>query len=225
MSKINILLAHDDFYIVDKPANHSFHSEQGAGFFATCSDQLSEQLYPVHRLDKVTSGILVLARNSVAARRFGEMFENKRDEKAIEKYYVAISDQKPKKKQGWVKGDMAKSRRGTYKLLKSNDNPAVTRFYSNSIRPGIRAYLLRPYSGKTHQLRVAMKSLSAPILGDMHYGGTASDRTYLHAFAINFDWRGERIALTCKPTFGEQFSTSDLNEQLLLWQHPHELDW
>jgi tRNA pseudouridine32 synthase/23S rRNA pseudouridine746 synthase len=54
-------------------------------------------------------------------------------------------------------------------LARSTQNPAVTRFASAAVpgrRPGLRAYLLKPETGRTHQLRVAMKSLGAPILGD-----------------------------------------------------------
>ena len=47
--------------------------------------------------------------------------------------------------------------------------------------------MLKPHTGKTHQLRVAMKSLGAPILGDTRYGGEQADRTYLHAWALEFN--------------------------------------
>jgi tRNA pseudouridine32 synthase/23S rRNA pseudouridine746 synthase len=110
---LKIVFTHNDFYILEKPAGLSFHSEDGPGFVVVAEQQLSEKLFAVHRLDKVTSGLIILARNKVAAASFTTLFT----EHAIKKFYLAISDAKPKKKQGWVKGDMAKSRRGMFKLL------------------------------------------------------------------------------------------------------------
>ena len=170
---LKVQYTHDDFYIINKPHGLNFHSEEGPGFVVLAEQQLNEKLFAVHRLDKVTSGLIILARSKAAAAEFTQLFT----QHAINKFYLAVSDTKPKKKQGWVKGDMAKSRRGTYKLLNSQSNPAITRFYSFSFKSGFRAYLLKPYSGKTHQLRVALKSIGAAILGDAGYSGSAADRT------------------------------------------------
>ena len=193
---LNVVCEHADFYVVEKPAELSFHSEDGPGFVVLAERQFNEKLYAVHRLDKVTSGLIILARNKSAAATFTELFA----QHSIDKFYLAITDSKPKKKQGWVKGDMAKSRRGTYKLLASNLNPAITRFYSISFKAGFRAFILKPFSGKTHQLRVALKSIGSPILGDIAYSGTASDRTYLHAYALSFTWQGENLQFTLLPS-------------------------
>lgn len=223
MSKISILLTHDDFYLIEKPPGANFHSETEMGFFASFEAQQGEKLYPVHRLDKVTSGILIVARNGDAAAHFSQLFADKTNQMA--KFYLAISDRKPNKKQGWIKGDMDKSRRGSYKLLKSRNNPAITRFYSNATIPGKRTFLLKAVTGKTHQLRVAMKSISAPILGDSLYSGTTADRVYLHAYAVKFDWYGEVIELVCTPSIGveyQQLSETQLPEN---WQLPWLLEW
>ena len=200
---LNVVCEHADFYVVEKPAELSFHSEDGPGFVVLAERQFNEKLYAVHRLDKVTSGLIILARNKSAAATFTELFA----QHSIDKFYLAITDSKPKKKQGWVKGDMAKSRRGTYKLLASNLNPAITRFYSTSFKAGFRAFILKPFSGKTHQLRVALKSIGSPILGDIAYSGKASDRTYLHAYALSFTWKGENLQFTLLPSNGDAFLT------------------
>ncbi|RZM83982.1 TIGR01621 family pseudouridine synthase [Pseudoalteromonas rubra] len=221
MAPFEVIASHPDFVVAHKPAGVSFHSEQESGFVALLAEQLGEQLYPVHRLDKVTSGLLVLARSSDAAARLTERFTSR----AVDKFYLALIDNKPKKKQGWVKGDMAKSRRGTYKLLTSQDNPAVTRFYSASIAPGLRACLLKPYSGKTHQLRVALKSLSAPILGDVSYGGSEADRVYLHAYCLSFEWDNERMTFYALPQGGARFAELADTEVMQSWAKPRELEW
>ncbi|MDA8622456.1 TIGR01621 family pseudouridine synthase, partial [Psychrosphaera sp.] len=186
--KIDVAFTHSDFYIVIKPANINFHDEGevGQGFFNRCVKHFNEELFPVHRLDKVTSGLLILARNNRAAIWFQKAFS----ERTINKYYLAVSNMKPKKKQGAIIGDMEKARRSQWKLVKTKHNPAVTRFFSftNPESIGVRLYLLKPESGKTHQLRVALKSLSAPILGDQLYGGEVSDRVYLHSARLDFNY-------------------------------------
>ncbi|MEO2265903.1 TIGR01621 family pseudouridine synthase [Pseudoalteromonas pernae] len=221
MSLLQVIAQQDDFVVVNKPAGLNFHSEDGeAGLVALAAEQLGQDFYPVHRLDKVTSGLVVLPTRSDVAAQFTEMFTSR----AINKFYLALSDAKPKKKQGWVKGDMDKARRGAYKLLKSNDNPAVTRFYSYSLAPKVRGFVLKPYSGKTHQLRVAMKSLSAPILGDSLYSGSAADRTYLHAYALEFQYKQQRFQF-CAGNF--QGEMSPFFEQLTheIGNQPWQLDW
>jgi tRNA pseudouridine32 synthase / 23S rRNA pseudouridine746 synthase len=194
---------HNDFFVFYKPAGASFHSEDGAGFFATLAAQYpDETLFPVHRLDKITSGLLLVARNKPAAKQLGELFESH----AIKKTYIAISDQKPSKKQGTIAGDMQRTRDGNWKLLHSKTNPAITRFTSHSLAPNLRLFVLQPQTGRTHQLRVMMKSLGSPIIGDTRYGGAVADRGYLHAQRLQFDWNGEAIDIHAAPENGELFN-------------------
>ncbi|SIS64592.1 tRNA pseudouridine32 synthase / 23S rRNA pseudouridine746 synthase [Thalassolituus maritimus] len=171
--------------VLDKPAGQSFHSEDGEpGFFAAAEAALGQKLWPVHRLDKVTSGLVLVATSTESAAFLSQQFA----ERTTSKYYLALSRQRPKKKQGIIKGDMGKARNGSYRLLRTLDNPAITRFWSRfDTSGGERLFLLKPHTGKTHQLRVAMKSLGAPILGDTRYGGDQADRTYLHAWALEFN--------------------------------------
>lgn len=218
---LKVVHSHSDFYILAKPAGLNFHSEDAAGFVVLAEQQLHEKLFAVHRLDKVTSGLLILARNKLAAAKFTQMFT----EHTINKFYLAISDAKPKKKQGWIKGDMAKSRRGTFKLLTTTANPAISRFYSVSYKPGFRGYILKPYSGKTHQLRVALKSIGAPILGDTSYAGAHSARTYLHAFALDFLWNEQQIQFTLLPDNGDEFTQLIKHQDFQAWKTPWQLDW
>jgi tRNA pseudouridine32 synthase/23S rRNA pseudouridine746 synthase len=218
---LNVVCKHADFYIIEKPAELSFHSEDGPGFVVLAERQVNEKLYAVHRLDKVTSGLIILARNKDAAADLTALFT----QHAIDKFYLAITDSKPKKKQGWVKGDMVKSRRGTYKLLVSKLNPAITRFYSISFKPGFRAFILKPFSGKTHQLRVALKSIGAPILGDIAYTGTQSNRTYLHAYALSFNWKGEHLQYMQLPSNDDEFMALVQHENFQAWRSPWQLDW
>lgn len=62
---------------------------------------------------------------------------------------------------------------------------------------------MQPKTGKTHQLRVAMKSLGSPILGDNLYSGNQSDRVYLHAYQIEFDYQNEHFCVQALPESGQ----------------------
>ena len=162
----------------------------------------------LNRLDEVTSGIMMFARNEDTAQDLSAAFAESR----IFKNYIALSDRKPKKKQGTIRGDMAKGRRGSWKLLHTTDNPAVTKFTSigvPGIRPGLRMFIVKPVTGRTHQIRVAMKSLGAPILGDVRYADKIAaeqeDRTYLHAAAMSFMLGGKEVNIICQPTVGATF--------------------
>ncbi|MGQ0286156.1 TIGR01621 family pseudouridine synthase [Pasteurellaceae bacterium 22721_9_1] len=211
---IEIIYQHSDFIIINKPAGLSVHKDDGQkGLTQLVAEQLQlPQVWLVHRLDKATSGLLILALNAQSAANFGVMFEQHQ----IKKTYLALSMQKPKKKQGLIIGDMEKSRRGAWKLCQSRENPAITRFYSISCEPNLRLFVLKPQTGKTHQLRVAMKSLGSPILGDALYGGNVEniDRTYLHAYALTFNYRNEPLHIICPAKCGEFFNKNTVQQQI-----------
>lgn len=217
----DILFEHDDFIVVDKAAGVNFHSEEGeAGLVVQVQHALEKALYPVHRLDKMTSGLVIFALNKATAQVFQDLFERR----AIEKYYVAIANDKPKKKQGWVKGDMQSARRGSWKLSQSMQNPAITQFISAVTQPKERWFLLKPHTGKTHQLRVALKSLGAPICGDVRYAkvelAQVEDRGYLHAYALRFELNGDAFQFVQPPKSGVRFTSELAQAQLQAWQAP-----
>lgn len=220
---VRIIYENDRFLLAVKEAGVNFHSEEEAGFVVQVSQQLGIPLFPVHRLDKMTSGLVILAKNSETAAQFGKMFEARE----IEKYYLAISMRKPKKKQGWVKGDMASARRGDYKLLTTMINPAITQFVSCALCTHERGFLIKPHTGKTHQIRVALKSLGSPIAGDERYAqadeARKEERGYLHAYALRFRLNDEEFSFVSPPDEGERFVSSECKEQLDAWSNPWEL--
>jgi len=220
---LEIVYENEQFILFNKPAGLSFHSEDGEGFVVLAQKQTGLKLYSVHRLDKMTSGLLMLAKSSEDAHIITKLFENRE----IQKFYLAISTRKPKKKQGWVKGDMGPSRRGAYKLLETKDNQAITQFISVALRPHERAFLLKPHTGKTHQIRVALKSLGSPIAGDMRYAAVEDakreERGYLHAYALKFTLKNKNFSFVCLPTHGERFLSTVCKGQLALYSKPWEL--
>lgn len=196
----------EDFIVINKFPNVSFHSEHNEiGLFQKLKDDFKCRLYAVHRLDKITSGIIVVAKSSKAASALSELFCSGK----VCKYYIALSDKKPKKRKGLVSGDMIKSRNGQWKLTRTYNNPAVTRFSSFKYEDKY-LFLLKPESGKTHQIRVAMKSLSSPILGDVLYHGTPSDRGYLHSFKLAFSYNEKKFEYEKYPNMGIFFNDKQI---------------
>ena len=104
--KLDIVYQADDFIIIYKPCGLSVHKDQSEiGLTTLLAEQLDmPQVWLVHRLDKVTSGLLILALNAESAAEFFRLFSAH----YVQKTYLALSNQKPKKKQGLIIGDMQK---------------------------------------------------------------------------------------------------------------------
>ncbi len=208
-----------DFLVIDKAPGVSVHRDHEVlGLVAqVAAEQQCAQLFLVHRLDRMTSGLLLLAKSAASCAALAQQFA----EHNVEKMYLALSDRKPLKKQGSIRGDMQRARNGAWRLARSLENPALTNFYSRALRPGLRLFILQPRTGKTHQLRVAMKSIGAPILGDTRYGGSIAERGYLHACALRFDYRGTIFQFGELPQIGAKFCDpairTILQEELAKW--------
>ena len=225
MQAIEVLYQNSDFVLVDKPAGLNFHSEEEVGLVVLVKELLSlEELYPLHRLDKMTSGLVLFGKTKASAQIFGKMFENHE----VQKFYLAVSLRKPKKKQGWIKGDMKSGRRGSWMFAKTNDNPAITQFHSTALQTGERGFLVKPHTGKTHQIRVALKSIGSPIAGDLRYAQSdeakKEERGYLHAYALQFEFKGETYRFVQPPKEGERFLSDVFHDTLSQeWNRPWEL--
>ena len=224
MQPIPVLFENTDLIIVNKPIGIAMHdatneadvreniAENGEpekidGIVTRLKKQLAvTELHLCHRLDTGTSGCLCLAKNAAVAGEIGELFSSRR----VSKYYLALSDHKPKKKQGTIMGDMKNRRGGQRILLKTTENPAITQFFSSAAKPGTRGFIVKPHSGKTHQIRVALKSIGAPILGDTLYGGEASDRLYLHAWHLQLPLSSGELAVTAPFDTGEVINEADV---------------
>ncbi len=212
---------HEDFWVVNKPPGMSVQeSHHGPGVLAELKAKHGGAFFPVHRLDAGTSGLLLVARHATANSTLSQLFQARQ----VEKYYLALSSRKPDKKQGTIAGDMEKSRRGAWKLLHTRLQPAVTQFFSKGIG-GQRLFLLKPLTGKTHQIRVALKSIGAPILGDETYSGEPADRLYLHAYALGFDYQGQAYRFACLPQLSGAFGCFSDAEVIEWVQAPWDKPW
>jgi len=157
----------------------------------------------VHRLDKDTSGVLVLARHAAAAARLAAAFR----ERTTRKLYWAVTVGVPKLAQGRIDLALAKlpGRAGERVQPDEAGRRAVT-YYRVLEHVGKQAawLALMPETGRTHQLRVHCAAIGTPILGDGKYGGNAAflpgaplaPQLHLHARAITLPDGGRRLQLT-----------------------------
>ncbi|KIT15375.1 RluA family pseudouridine synthase [Jannaschia aquimarina] len=187
---IPIVWEDDHLLVVDKP--HGLLSVPGRGehlrdSLLTRLQEMRAEVLLCHRLDRDTSGIMVFALTKEAQRRMGRLFETKR----VKKRYVAR-----------VWGEVAEPR-GTVDLplivdwpnrpRQHVDNeagkPSVTDWERGAVEDGTTRMVLKPRTGRSHQLRVHMKEIGHPILGDPFYAeGPAGDfdRLMLHAEGLKF---------------------------------------
>jgi len=219
-----LLFENDDFIVINKQFNINFHSEDGDfGVVVAAEKALGYKLYSVHRLDKMTTGLLLLAKSSQVAAQLSSIFATHQ----IHKYYISISDKKPKKKQGLIKGGMEKSRRTMWKLTKQKNNLAITQFFSFSLDEGKRLFIIKPHTGKTHQIRVALKGIGSAICGDPLYADNLDDyaRGYLHAYQIIFSLNNKAFNFHVAPPSGRLFNNDAYRAVMQEIGELDKLDW
>ena len=211
----SLVSENEHFVVINKQPGINFHSEDGEfGVVVAVEKFLNIKLYSVHRLDKMTSGLLLLAKSSQVANGLSELFKAQQ----VQKYYLAIADKKPKKTQGLIKGGMDKSRRSMWKLTRNQDNLAITQFFSYALGEGKRLFIVKPKTGKTHQIRVALQSVGSAICGDPIYATETAhqyDRGYLHAYQIQFNYLGQDHQFSVMPESGVEFLSDACQQKLL----------
>ena len=191
----HILFIDAEAMVVDKPA--------GLGVTAGRDGRLSlenhldslrfgfqRQPSAVHRLDRDTSGCLLLARNPKAHRRFAAAFEAG----SVEKLYLAVLEGVPPDAAGTIDMALAKTstREGGWRIVPDPGGKAArTRWRTLAVAQGRALVALRPETGRTHQIRVhAAVGIGLPIVGDPVYG-RAGPAMLLHARAISLPRTGK----------------------------------
>lgn len=144
----------------------------------------------VHRLDRDTSGVLLLARNARAAARLAEAFRRKDTEKT----YLALVMGRPRPAKGRIEFALGRSAADPERVVSDAEGKPSATLYDTIETAGDRASVLRlnPLTGRTHQLRVhCAEGLGCPVVGDMRYGGErhglgdgVGEGMHLHAAAI-----------------------------------------
>jgi tRNA pseudouridine32 synthase/23S rRNA pseudouridine746 synthase/23S rRNA pseudouridine1911/1915/1917 synthase len=174
--------------IVDKPAGIPVHAGPGGGpnleqGFDALRFGLRHNPALAHRLDRDTSGCLVLGRHPKALRRLGALFSTGQ----VGKTYWAVVAGIPEAPEGRIDAPLKKETRGRKwrMVVDATGQSAVTEYRVLGAGGG-RAWLeLRPLTGRTHQIRVHCARLGCPVVGDPAYGGPSDSPLLLHARAIS----------------------------------------
>ncbi len=174
--------------VIDKPAGIPVHGGPGGGphlehWFPLLRFGLPHPPALAHRLDRDTSGCLVLGRHPKSLRRLGALFAEGR----VEKTYWALVAGMPREKSGRIETGLIKQSRGTTgwrMVVDPAGQHAVTDYRVLATKDGRSWLELRPRTGRTPQIRVHCAALGCPVVGDPAYGGPAGAPLHLLARGI-----------------------------------------
>jgi tRNA pseudouridine32 synthase / 23S rRNA pseudouridine746 synthase len=194
--------------VIDKPAGVPVHAGSGGGtnleqYFDALRFGLPQPPALAHRLDRDTSGCLVLGRHRKALARLGRLFAASQ----VEKVYWAVVQGRPPQTEGTVDLALRKRNevRGWWMEVDPAGQAARTDYRVLGEAPGLAWLECRPRTGRTHQIRVHCAALGCPVLGDPVYGGPASapegPPMHLHARAVTLPLYPNRppIVVTAAP--------------------------
>lgn len=182
-----ILYEDDDVIVVNKPSGLLTHAKGGLSDEPTVAEIIrpktsfatdTDRPGVVHRLDRDTSGLLIIAKNPESAAHLQRKFA----ERTAKKTYIAITDGKPKLNAAKIDLPIGRnpSAPSTFRI-DPNGKAAQTTYHVLAENDAQSLVELKPTTGRTHQLRVHLAHLNAPILGDRVYGKSSDCRMMLHA--------------------------------------------
>ena len=185
-----------DLLVVEKPAGVVVHPARGhrtgtlaqalAGRAAGGPEPWRAGI--VHRLDRDTSGLLVVAKTEEAHRRLRALMKARR----IEREYLALVEGRPPARTGTIDAPLGRDRRERKRISVDSDVPrtAVTHFAVERALPASTLLRVRLETGRTHQIRAHLQAIGHPVVGDPQYGRPGLyglERQFLHAARLAFD--------------------------------------
>ena len=209
---VKIIAKEKDFLIISKPAGLVVHAPNLHSQEITLSDwvvQTHEEIAHVglvdrpgivHRLDKDTSGLMIIPRTSHAHATFTDMFKNRK----IQKTYLAIVVGHPPAtgtidfyigRHPTVRNKM---HHFTEKTKHASSRNAITHYEVLEYFKEVSLVKIKPITGRTHQIRVHFTALGYPLLSDSLYGSRSKilDRHALHAHQLEFEFQGKNYSFT-----------------------------
>jgi len=186
----------DHLIVVDKPAGVVVHPGQGhdrgtlvqalAGRVAGGPDPARPGV--VHRLDRDTSGLLVLARDETTHAALQQALRERR----LTREYLALVEGRPPARSGTIDAPLGRDRRVRTRMSSDTDNPreAITHFETERALDGATLLRVRLETGRTHQIRAHLLAIGNPVAGDPEYGNPGRfglTRQFLHAARLGFE--------------------------------------
>jgi len=182
--------------VVDKPAGVVVHPARGhrsgtlaqtlQGRAAGGEDEWRAGI--VHRLDRDTSGLMVVAKSDESHRRLKAMIQRRE----VVREYLALVLGRPPSRSGTIDAPIGRDRRHRTRVSTDTDEPreAVTHFAIERALPGATLLRVRLQTGRTHQIRAHFQAIGHPVAGDPEYGGEGAfglERQFLHAARLAFE--------------------------------------
>ncbi|MBM3590383.1 MAG: RluA family pseudouridine synthase [Alphaproteobacteria bacterium] len=200
----NIIFEDENIIAIDKPSGLA--TQGGSLIDISVDDYVKLKKYHlVHRLDKDTSGVLLIAKNNHSSELLVEAFKNK----TIRKTYIALVLGHVKKNFGTIDIPLAKQMLGKNEKVQADfefGKKAITNYRVIKNFNDFTQLELNPITGRTHQLRVHCKEIGHPILNDIKYGGKKVDfknifpRLCLHSFKIEIpNYRQQTLVIETRP--------------------------
>jgi 23S rRNA pseudouridine1911/1915/1917 synthase len=223
---LEILWEDGDLVVLNKPAGVVVHPGAGTGedtlvhaLLHHCTDLSGiggvERPGIVHRLDKETSGCLVVAKNDFTHRSLAEQFAGRE----VKKIYLAVVKGLPRRPWGTVDAPIGRHPVHRQKMAILPDSPsarpAVTHYEVLRTEGGRALVECHPETGRTHQIRVHLKHLGFPIVGDSVYGHRDGfDRHWLHAWKLTLQHPRSGQELACVAPVPEDFPLLPAGEKM-----------
>jgi len=204
--QMDLRIVYEDEYllVVDKPAGLVVHPGSGHATGTLVQGLLEHDAAGgdaarpgiVHRLDRDTSGLMVVARSNEAHARLQALVRNR----AIERHYAALVVGKPRSRAGRIEAPIGRDRRDPLRHSLDTDKPreAITHFEVRELLPRHTLLDVRFETGRTHQIRVHLAAVDLPVAGDTVYGRPREldlERQFLHAgrLAFSHPFTAERV--------------------------------
>ncbi len=216
-----ILFEDGEALVIDKPAGLPLDRPRAGG--PCLEDRLGDLRLgfqraplPVHRLDRDTSGCLLLARNPKAHKRFCAAFENR----LVEKTYIGLVAGEVTEAEGTIELSLAKvsTEKDGWRMIPSrNGKPAFTHWSRMAAGEGWTLVLFKPVTGRTHQIRIhALAGLGHALVGDPVYGKADPrvKRTMLHAASLMLD-RGEKPPIVAHAPLPSDFAALGVTPDMI----------
>lgn len=216
---LEIIFEDDDILVVNKPAGMLVHPtvrvRQGTLLNALAhhlnltndKNKIFKRPGLVHRLDKETSGLILISKNSCAHRILCQHFKRR----LVEKRYLATVEGQVRENSGTIDEPIGRHEKERFWHVKPDGKQALTNFWVRKRLKDKTLLELEPVTGRTNQLRIHLAHIGHPILGDKKYGGRSFSRLCLHAFKLAFWHPGGNCRLQLESKLPEEMAVDHEN--------------